>query len=328
MTVRITGTGRSVPERILTNADFERMVDTSDEWITARTGIKERHVASKDQALSDFAIPAVEAALDMAGLPGSHVDLVICATVTSDMDFPATSTLIQNAIGAPSAAAFDLSAACTGFIYGLGVADSMIRTGAATNAVVIGGEVLSKIVDYTDRSTSVLFGDGAGAVVLEKAGPEEKGRGLLGVAMHSDGSLANLISRPGGGSRHPINKAEENGQLGYIQMLGNETFKVAVRSLAEVSRETLKRSGIHPGDVRWFIPHQANLRIINAVGQRLAIPDGRTYVNVERYGNTSAASIPIALDELVRNGQVDAGDVVLMAAFGSGLTWGASVVRW
>lgn len=328
MTVRITGTGRSVPEKVLTNADFERMVDTSDEWITARTGIKKRHIATEGQALSDFAIPAVEAALEMAGVEGSEIDLVICATVTSDMDFPATSTLIQNAIGAPAAAAFDLSAACTGFVYGLGVANSMIQTGAATKAVVVGGEVLSKIVDYTERSTSVLFGDGAGAVVLEKAGPGQDGRGLLSVALYSDGSLANLISRPGGGSRHPINKAQENGHLGYIQMLGNETFKVAVRSLAEVSRETLEQSGIDPEEVRWFIPHQANLRIINAVGQRLAIPDDRTYVNVERYGNTSAASIPIALDELVRDGKVEEGDVVLMAAFGSGLTWGASVVRW
>ncbi len=322
---RIAGTGRGVPDKVLTNADFERMVDTSDEWITARTGIKERRISSDDEALSDFAIPAAQRALEMAGIEGSSVDLVIVATVTPDTSFPATSTQVQDAIGAVNAAAFDLSAACTGFIYGLGVAESMIQTGAVETTVVIGAEVLSKIVDYTERSTSVLFGDGAGAVVLRA---DEGERGLLGVAMHSDGSLGHLIDRPVGGSRRPLTKERADGDRGYIRMRGNETFRVAVRSLADVSNEVLDKCGVSPANVDWFIPHQANLRIIDAVGQRLEIPEGRTYVNVERYGNTSAASIPIALDELNRDGKIAEGQLVLLSAFGSGLTWGASLIRW
>ncbi len=333
-TAKILGTGSAVPDKILTNADFERMVDTSDEWITARTGIKERRIGADDEALSDFAIPAARRALEDAGVEGSEVDLVIVATVTPDTSFPATSTQVQHAIGAESAAAFDLSAACTGFVYGLGIARSMIAAGSARTAVVLGGEMLSKIVDYTERSTSVLFGDGAGAVVVQAAasdgsnGAEDSGRGLLGVAMHSDGALGGLIHRPGGGSRHPINESTQNGELGYIRMRGNETFKVAVRSLAEVSNEVLDACRVRPDQVDWFIPHQANRRIIDAVGQRLDIPDGRTYVNVERFGNTSAASIPIALDELNRAGKIAAGQLVLMSAFGSGLTWGAALARW
>ena len=322
---QIVGTGRSVPDKVLTNADFERMVDTSDEWIIARTGIKERRISSDDEALSDFAIPAAKQALDMAGVAGQDVDVVIVATVTPDTSFPATSTQVQEAIGAKNAAAFDLSAACTGFIYGLAVAKSMIDSGAINIAVIIGAEVLSKIVDYTERSTSVLFGDGAGAVVL-RAGEGDKG--LLGVAIHSDGSLGHLIDRPVGGSRHPLKNLEDDSDLGYIRMRGNETFRVAVRSLAEVSNEVLGQCDVSPADVDWFIPHQANRRIIDAVGQRLEIPEGRTYVNVERYGNTSSASIPLALDELNRSGKIDEGHLVLLSAFGSGLTWGASLIRW
>ena len=323
---RIVGTGRGVPDKVLTNADLERIVDTSDEWITARTGIKERRVSAEDEALSDVAIPAAKSALEMAGVAGENVDLVIVATVTPDTSFPATSTQVQEAIGAKNAAAFDLSAACTGFIYGLGVAQSMIQSGAVQTAVVIGAEVLSKVVDYTERSTCVLFGDGAGAAVLQA---HEGDHGLLEIAMHSDGSLGHLIDRPGGGSRHPINTPEaSNGNLGFIRMRGNETFRVAVRSLAEVSNEVLAKSGVTPAEVDWFIPHQANRRIIDAVGQRLDIPEGHTYVNVERYGNTSAASIPIALDELNRDGKIENGQLVLLSAFGSGLTWGASLIRW
>lgn len=322
---RIIGTGRGVPEKVLTNADFERMVDTTDDWITARTGIKERRIASDEEALSDFAIPAARQALEMAGVAGEEVDLVIVATVTPDTSFPATSTQVQEAIGAHSAAAFDLSAACTGFVYGLGVAKSMIESGAIRTAVVVGGEVLSKIVDYGERSTCVLFGDGAGAAVVQAREGDE---GLLSVAMHSDGSLGHLIDRPVGGSRRPVRALDSEADLGFIRMRGNETFRVAVRSLAEVSHEVLDSCGVKPGDVHWFIPHQANRRIIDAVGQRLAIPEGRTYVNVERYGNTSAASIPIGLDELNRAGKIEPGHLVLLSAFGSGLTWGASLIRW
>ena len=326
MRARIVGTGRAVPERILTNADFEKMVDTTDEWITTRTGIKERRIAEKDQALSDFAIPAVENALEMAEVHAKDVDLVICATVTPDTSFPATATQVQHAIGAGTAAAFDISAACTGFIYGLGIADSMLQIGSATTAVVVGGEVLSKITNYEDRATAVLFGDGAGAVVLQKSDDDD--HGLLSIALHSDGSYGHLIHRPGGGSRYPVHTPGSDPELGYLRMRGNETFKIAVRSLAEVSDEVLTANGIEHSEVRWFIPHQANRRIIDAVGQRLEIPDGHTYINVDRYGNTSAASVPIGLDELNRDGKIERGDIVLMSAFGSGLTWGAGVMRW
>lgn len=322
----IVGTGRGVPEKKLTNADLEKMVDTSDEWIIARTGIKERRVASEGEALSDFAIPAAQGALEMAGVDGSEVDLVICATVCPDQVFPATSTVIQHAIGASDAAAFDVSAACTGFIYALGIAQRFIESGASKTAVVVGGEVLTKFVDWTDRQTCVLFGDGAGAVVLKAVEDEEAG--ILSVSMHSDGSLGDLIFRPGGGSLNPPSVETTKGGLDFIKMRGNETFKIAVRSLAEVSNQALEECDLEHEDVSWFIPHQANLRIINAVGQRLEIPDGRTYVNIERYGNTSAASIPIALDELNRDGKISSGDVLLFSAFGAGLTWGASVVRW
>jgi 3-oxoacyl-[acyl-carrier-protein] synthase III len=323
---RIVGTGMSVPARVVTNADLERMVDTTDEWIFTRSGIRERRIAEPEESLSSFALPAARAALDMAGVPGGEVDLVICATVTPDMPFPATSNLIQDKIGARRAASFDLAAGCTGFVYAMGVAEQFIESGWAKTALVVGGEVLSKIVDWSDRATCVLFGDGAGAVVLAATG--EPGRGVLGSAMHSDGSLGDLIYMPGGGSRNPYSQQGYDSSLSFIRMRGNETFKIAVRSLAEVSDEALTRCGLAHGDVTWFIPHQANRRIIDAVGDRLEIPDGHTYVNIDRYGNTSAASIPIALDELNRAGRVQAGDLLLFSAFGAGLTWGASVVRW
>ena len=329
MKARIVGTGHKVPDKVLTNADLEAIVDTSDEWITVRTGIKERRIASDEEALSDFAVPAAESALQMAGIKGSDIDLVMVATVTADRSFPATSTHIQHQIGADSATAFDLSAACTGFLYGLDVAESFITAGTARNVLVVGGEVLSKIVDWTDRSTCVLFGDGAGAaVVTAENGDGASPRGILASRMHADGALGDLIERPGGGSRRPSSRETvDNGDV-YITMRGNETFRVAVRSLAEVSQEVLDACELGIEDVDWFIPHQANRRIIDAVGQRLQVPDGRTVVNVERFGNTSAASIPIALDEINREGKIKEGDVVLMAAFGSGLTWGATAVRW
>jgi len=325
MIARITGTGRGVPEKILTNSDLEKFVDTTDEWIATRTGIRERRMAREDEALLDFAVPAVEQALEMAGRQGSEIDLVICATVTGDMPFPATAALIQDRIGAAGAAAFDISAACTGFTYALGVAKAMIETGMSRRAVVVGGEVLTKFLDWNDRATCVLFGDGAGAVVLEA---EEGDSGVLDVTMHADGDQAMLIYRPGGGSRNPPQPGETASDLEYIKMRGNETFKIAVRSLAAVSREALENAGLTHEDLRWFVPHQANQRIISAVGQRLGIDEEKVYSNIARYGNTSAASIPIALDELNRAGNIDPGDLVLFAAFGSGLTWGAGLVKW
>jgi 3-oxoacyl-[acyl-carrier-protein] synthase-3 len=315
-----------LPEKVLTNADLEALCDTNDEWITTRTGIKERRMAAEDEALSDFAVPAAERALEMAGVDGADVDLVICATVTPDMYFPAVATVVQHRIGASKGVGFDISAACTGFIFAMGVAKQFIEGGAARNVLVIGGEVLTKFVDFTDRNTCVLFGDGAGAVLMQAQDDDDVG--VLSVSMHSDGAYGDLIYRPGGGSLHPPSQAVFDQGLEYVKMRGNETFKIAVRSLAEVSNQVLEECGLEHQDVSWFIPHQANLRIINAVGRRLEIPEGRTYVNVQRYGNTSAASIPIALDELNRDGQINPGDVLLFSAFGSGLTWGASVVRW
>jgi 3-oxoacyl-[acyl-carrier-protein] synthase-3 len=323
---RITGTGRSVPARILTNKDLEEFVDTTDEWIFTRTGIRERRVAGPDESLSTFAVPAAQAALDMAGVAGKDVDLVICATVTADMPFPATANIIQDRIGAARAASFDVSAGCTGFVYALGIAQRFIESGASQNALVVGGEVLTKVMDWTDRTTCVLFGDGAGAVLLQAT--EEENRGVIGSALHSDGSLGDLICIPGGGSKHPMSPEVFDARLAYIKMKGNETFKIAVRSLAEVSDEALTQCGLGHHDVAWFIPHQANRRIIDAVGQRLEVREGHTYVNIDRYGNTSAASIPIALDELNRDGKIQEGDVLLFSAFGAGLTWGANVVRW
>lgn len=327
MKAKILGTGRAVPDRVLTNEDLARMVDTSDEWITTRTGIKRRHIAAPEEALTDMAVPAARQALEMAGVDGSEVDLVICGTVTPDMMFPAAATQIQDRIGARGAAAFDISAACTGFVYGLSIAQQFLENGGARTALIIGGEILSKFVDWTDRSTCVLFGDGAGAVVV-RAEEEDDGRGVLGTVLHSDGCLGDLIYRPGGGSKHPPSKELDASNLNFIKMRGNETFRVAVRSMAEVSREMLAKAGLAAEDVRWFIPHQANLRIIDAVRERLEVPEERVYVNVQEYGNTSAASIPIALDELNRNGKLEPDDVVLFTAFGSGLTWGAGAVRW
>jgi 3-oxoacyl-[acyl-carrier-protein] synthase-3 len=316
----------AVPEGVLTNADLERIVDTTDEWIVTRTGIRERRMAKENEALTDFALPAADRALESAGVDGKDVDLVICATISADRVFPATACAIQDHIGAVDAPAFDLSAACTGFLYGVAMGTQFIEAGRARNVVVVGGEMLTKIVDWTDRATCVLFGDGAGAVVLQAT--EEEDRGILGYAMHADGSLGDLIERPGGGSRHPISHQMIDDGLHYISMRGNETFRKAVRRLAEVSKEALAECGMVPEDVDWFIPHQANRRIIDAVGQRLAVPEGSTYVNVERFGNTSAASVPIALDELNRSDQLKPGQTVLMTAFGSGLTWGSAVVRW
>ena len=323
---RIVGTGMAVPDKVLTNADLEKMVDTTDEWIVTRTGVRERRIAAEDEVLFDFALPAAERALEMAGIAGSEVDLVICATFSSDMQFPTVSARVQAAIGASGAAAFDLSAACTGFVYGLGVADQFLRAGGAKTALVLGGELLSRFTDWTDRDTCVLFGDGAGAAVLRA--DDHNGRGVLGFRLHCDGSLGKLIGLPAGGNHRSPSLGELEADRSFIKMRGSETFKIAVRSLAEVSDEVLKDAGLAHEDVGWFIPHQANRRIIEAVGRRLEVRDGHTYVNIDRYGNTSAASVPIALDELNRAGKLAEGDLVLCAAFGGGLVWGATLLRW
>lgn len=321
----ITGTGRALPSRVVTNNDLEKIVDTSDEWIRTRTGIRERRIAGEHEVMSQFALEASREALAMAGLAPEDIDLIICATVTPDMPIPATACLLQNALGCRHAAAFDMSAGCSGFIYAQSVAKQFLLTGRTRHVLVVGAELLSKFLDWTDRTTCVIFADGAGAAVMSAG---ELPRGVLASAMHTDGAMADFITLEGGGCLHPPTAKTVDRGLHYIRMRGNETFKIAVRQIEEVSREVLRTAGLAPSDVTWFVPHQANRRIIDAVGERLGIPAERCYVNIDRYGNTSAASIPIALDEAVRAGKVHSGDVVLMAAFGAGLTWAASVVRW
>ena len=321
----ITGTGRGVPARVVTNFDLEKLVDTSDAWITTRTGIRERRIAGPDEVVSTFAATACRQAMEMAGLGPADIDLIICATVTPDMPIPATACLLQEQLGCKGAAAFDMSAGCSGFIYAQSVAKQFLLTGRYRHVLVVGAELLSKFLDWSDRGTCVIFADGAGAVVMSSG---EEPRGVLASAMHTDGSMSDFIVIEGGGCKIPPTAESVSAGKHFIRMRGNETFKIAVRSLEDVSREVLDMAGLKPADVDWFIPHQANQRIIDAVGERLGIPAERSYVNIDRYGNTSAASIPIALDEAVREGKVKRGQVVLMAAFGAGLTWAASVVRW
>jgi 3-oxoacyl-[acyl-carrier-protein] synthase-3 len=301
------------------------MVDTTDEWITTRTGIRERHVAREDECLSKFAAEAGRQALEMAGVKGEDLDLIILATVTMDQPIPATSCFVQDMLGAKKAAAFDMQAGCSGFVYALGVADQFIKGGVYKTVLVVGCEVLSKFTDYMDRATCVLFGDGAGAVVLTA---EEGERGLLSTSLHADGSMADFITLPGGGSKIPVSHEMIDANLHTIKMKGNETFKIAVRSIESASRDAIEKAGLAPSDVRWFVPHQANVRIINAVADRLGWPPDALYLNIDRIGNTSAASIPIALDEMVRAGKVAEGDILVFAAFGAGLTWGSALVRW
>ncbi|HXF91503.1 MAG TPA: beta-ketoacyl-ACP synthase III [Nitrospiraceae bacterium] len=324
MRARITGTGSYVPERVVTNADLERMVATSDQWIVERTGIRERRVVAEGEACSDLGVQAGERALKTAGLSPADLDLILVATCTGDMPLPSTACLIQHRLGATRAAACDISAACCGFVYALAVADAYIKTGLR-HVLVIGSEVMSVITDWTDRNTCVLFGDGAGAVVLS-AGEGE--RGVLSSHLRSDGSLCDLIVVPGGGSRHPPSEKMLNERLQYIKMKGNETFKVAVRTLEEIARETLAHNHLSIEDVDLYVPHQANVRIIKAVAERLGLPLEKVFLNMDRYGNTSAASIPIALDEAVREGRLREGHLVMIGAFGAGLTWASTMIRW
>ncbi|MEK6683521.1 MAG: beta-ketoacyl-ACP synthase III [Nitrospirota bacterium] len=325
MKTRITGTGSYLPERIMTNRDIERLVETTESWIVERTGIRERRIADEDEAASDLAVHAARRALEMARVDAKDLDLIIVATATPDMFFPSTACIVQDRIGARRAAAFDLSAACSGFLFALSVADQYIRNGVYRNVLIIGSEVMSRIIDWTDRNTCVLFGDGAGAAVLQRTKGEH---GVLSTHLHSDGRLWNLIQVPGGGSRIPPSSSMLTERKPFIKMKGNETFKVAVRTLEEAVHETLKAAHVQPSDLSLLIPHQANFRIIKAVAERLGLPMEKVMINVERYGNTSAASIPIALDEAVRQGRVKDGDLLLFEAFGAGLTWASALVRW
>jgi 3-oxoacyl-[acyl-carrier-protein] synthase III len=323
---RIIGTGSYVPPRVLTNADLEKLVDTSDEWIVTRTGISERHIASDDEATSDLAYHAATAALESAGVDAGDLDMILVATATPDMFFPSTACVLQDRLGARRSGALDISAACSGFIYGLAVANGLIRAGTARTVLLLGAETLTKVVNWQDRNTCVLFGDGAGAVVLRA---DEGDGGILSVHLYADGSKGSLLILPGGGSRHPMSQAVLDAGLSKIQMnSGNEVFKLAVRAMEDAALTALKQNGYDVGDVDFIISHQANMRIISALGQRLGLPDHKVIANLKRVGNTSAASIPLALDEAVRDGRVRAGHLVLLCAFGGGLTWASSLIRW
>jgi 3-oxoacyl-[acyl-carrier-protein] synthase III len=323
---RIVGTGAAVPKKILSNADLEKLVDTSDEWITSRTGIRTRHVVADGDHFSDLCTRAAEQACKRAHVKPESLDMILVGTISGDMPFPATACLVQRNLGATRAAASDVSAACVGFLYSLHLADGLIGAGKAENVLVIGGEILSRIVDWTDRNTCVLFGDGAGAVVLQATKGDH---GILGSLMKSNGSYHDFICMPGGGSDRPANDPKSiEERLPFIKMKGNETFKVAVKAMADVTAELLSEQGFTHEQIDLFIPHQANERIIDAVSEKLKIDTSKVYKNIERYGNTSAASIPIALDECVREGRLEDGDLVLMTAFGAGLVWGSVLLRW
>lgn len=321
----IVGTGCQLPTQILTNQDLEKMVDTSDQWITTRSGIKERHISSKDETCSFLATEAAKKALHMAQIDPSELDIIMVCTLTSDMLMPAAACLVQKNLGAPKAAAFDLSAACSGFLYGLAVADNFIRNNMNMKILVVASEVLSCRTNWKDRNTCVLFGDGAGAVVV--TGRTGK-RGVLSNHLHADGRLWKLLHIPGGGCASPPSRHMVDNGMQYIQMEGRDVFKLAVRALEESAREALEFNKLSPQDIDLFIPHQANIRIMNSVAERLQIPKEKVYVNIHKYGNTSAASIPIALDEANREGRIKNGDLILLNAFGGGFTWAASVIRW
>jgi len=324
-TCSISGVGSYVPARILTNADLEKIVDTSDEWITSRTGIQERRLAANDEFTSDLATHAATRAMQMASVTAEQIDLIITATITPDMPFPSTSCLVQQKLGARRAAAFDVEAACSGFIYGLEIAQQFIMSRTYDTVLVIGAEKLSSIVDWEDRNTCVLFGDGAGAAVLQN---RPNAHGLLTAVMGADGEKSDLLFMPGGGSRCPASAQSVSSRQHYLRMEGKETFKNAVQAMQTAAEESMRRCEIDITKIKCIIPHQANRRIIDAVGERLGARPEQMFINVNRYGNTSAASVAIALDEAVSSGRVQRGDLILLVVFGAGLTWGAAVIEW
>lgn len=321
----ILGTGHSYPEGILTNADLEKIVDTTDEWIMSRTGIKQRRKAAPGEYTSQFAVRASLEAIERAGIDAADIDLIMCATVTPDQILPSTACLIQAQLGASKAAAMDIVAACSGFVYGLSLADAMIRGGQAKYVLVIGAEILTRYVDYTDRATCVLFGDGAGAAIV---GPAAGDSGILATKIRSDGRYEEQLYAPGGGTKGGFTAETIARGDHFFKMKGNEVFKVAVRSMADISRNVLCQAGLKTEDVSLFIPHQANQRITDAVANNLNVDQSLVYSNIAMHGNTSSASIPIGLDECVEAGRVKKGDVVLLASFGGGFTWGGVVMRW
>jgi 3-oxoacyl-[acyl-carrier-protein] synthase III len=321
----IAGTGSYLPSRVLTNSHLEAMVDTSDAWITERTGIRERRLAAEGESASDMALGAAQKALEAAGLKATDLDMIIVGTVTGDMPFPACAAFLQHKLGVSQIPSFDVSAACAGFVYALSIADQFIRTGAHRRVLVVGVELLSRIIDWEDRTTCILFGDGAGAAVLTSDAKD--GRGVLSTKLYTDSSLSGSLCQPAGGSSLPISEAVLRSKMNKVQMNGRDVFKVAVRNLASASQAALAEAGLRPQDIDWVVPHQANLRIINQVAARLEVPMERYVLNLERYGNTSSASIPIALDEGIRDGRIKSGDTVLMCALGAGISWASALVR-
>jgi len=323
--IGITGIGSALPDKVITNDDLSKMVDTSDEWIRTRTGIRERRIVEDDIATSDLCTEAAIKALEDAKVDPKDIDLIIVATVTPDMAFPSTACIVQKNLGATNAAAFDMSVGCSGFLYGLATGTNFIKAGAYKKVLVIGAEVLSKIMDWEDRSTCVLFGDGAGACVLERC---EEGLGILSYNLGADGENGHFLTQPAGGSRMPSSIETVEKRLHYIHMDGREVFKFAVRVMEKASIEALKEVDMELEDIDFLIPHQANIRIINSAAKRLKVPKDRVYVNLDRYGNMSSASIPIALEEAYREGLINKGDNILMVAFGAGLTWASVILKW
>ena len=324
-TVSITGTGSYLPEKILTNEELSKLVDTSDEWITTRTGIRERRLAAADEHTSDMATKAALKAMEQAGISAAEIDLILVATATPDMLFPATACFVQKQIGASKAACLDISAACAGFLFGIEIAQQFITSGTYDVVLVIGAEKLSSITNWTDRNTCVLFGDGAGAAILQHRG---SAHGVISTHIGSDGNYSDILFMPGGGSRCPITKENAEMNLATIHMTGKEVYKQAVTAMLSASRKALEDAGLTIDDIACVIPHQANLRIIEAIADRLKIPVEKFYVNLDRYGNTSAAAVAIALDEANRSGRIKSGDYILMVVFGGGLTWASSVIEW
>lgn len=324
MGIEIIGIGSYLPEKILTNAELEKIVDTSNEWIITRTGIKERRIAKDTEATSDLAINASKKAIKKANINPEEIDAIIVGTVTPDMSFPSTACFVQKGIGAKNATAFDISAACSGFIYGLSIAGEFLRSGVFKTVLVIGAETLSKITDWQDRNTCVLFGDGAGAVILRKT---DSSSDILSSYLGTDGTACDLLYMPGGGSRNPATQKTVEERLHYVKMEGNKLFKIAVRAMTEAAQKAIDLAGIKCEDVKLIIPHQANIRIIEGVAKQLKFPMEKVFLNIHKYGNTSAATTPIALDEAISEGKIKKGDNVILVAFGGGLTWGATVIK-
>jgi 3-oxoacyl-[acyl-carrier-protein] synthase-3 len=325
--IGIKGTGSCIPERVVPNSYFEKIVNTSNEWIISRTGVQERRMIEPGQALTDLATPASERALEMAGISPKQLDLIVVGTSSADMITPSAACILQHRLGAKHAVAFDINAACPGFIYGLAIAQKFMQDGTHHHALVIGGEIISNRIDYKDRATCVLFGDGAGAIVLGHSNENGDGE-ILTADLHSDGSLWSLLYLPGGGSRVPPSQQMLDEGLHHLKMQGNEVYKYAVRTMVDVAQKAMKSKGINSDQIDWFIPHQANMRIMEVVAKRLGIPLEKVIVTVHKYGNTSAASIPTALDEAVRSGKIRRGDLILVNSFGAGFTWGAALFRF